>query len=185
MRLLTAASAAIFMVAGSGCIFGPKEKPEFTYFPNMHYSPAVKAQEPGMRMPPEGTIPREMKPYAFAGNPEAAGRNLKNPLKMTRANLNRGQEMFGIYCKVCHGDVGRGDGKVIGPFPKPPSLLSGRVSGLPDGHLYHIITDGQNIMPGYATQISRQDRWTIVQYLRVLYRATHASAEDVRKAESM
>jgi mono/diheme cytochrome c family protein len=115
-----------------------------------------------MRLPVKGTVPRHMTPYAYAGDPEGAGRELRNPLKMTRANLHRGQELFNIYCKTCHGPQGQGDGSIVPKFPRPPSLTSNKVHELPDGRIYHIITEGQNLMPSYTTQIDRQDRWAIV-----------------------
>ena len=127
----------------------------------------------------------EQKPYLYAGRPEAAGRELKNPLPRDMKTLKRGQKMFNTFCIVCHGPFGDGDGSIIPKFPKPPSLQASKIENYPDGRIYHIITEGQNVMPSYASQILPRDRWAIIHYLRALYRAKHASSGDVQKAEEM
>jgi mono/diheme cytochrome c family protein len=37
-----------------------------------------------------------------------------------------------------------------------------------DGQIFHILTYGQNNMPSYAGQISRDDRWKVIAYVRSL-----------------
>jgi len=161
------------------------DSPNFTYMPDMAYSPSIKAQEEGsMRKPPEGTIAQGHKTYPYKGQPELAGRELRNPLKRTKVVLNRGREMFNVYCIVCHGPYGEGDGNVVPKFPRPPTLQSEKIRDYPDGRLFHIMTEGQNLMPSYATQIKPMDRWAIVHYMRVLYRAKHPSASDLKAAEN-
>lgn len=163
---------------------GPREKPNFTFMPDMAHQPSIKAQElGGMETPPEGTIPRGYKPYPYKGNPEVAGRELRNPLTRTKAVLKRGQEMYNIYCIVCHGAGGEGDGTIVPKFPRPPSLLSDKVRDWPDGRIFHVITDGQNLMPSYASQVDEEDRWAVAHYIRVLYRAKNPTASDLKAAE--
>jgi mono/diheme cytochrome c family protein len=67
-----------------------------------------------------------------------------------------------------------------GQFPNPPTLHSDKVRAWPDGNLFHVITEGQNVMPGYASQISRDDRWAIINYLRVMQRAHNAKESDLK-----
>jgi mono/diheme cytochrome c family protein len=45
--------------------------------------------------------------------------------------------------------------------------------------IYHIITNGQNAMPSYEAQVSREERWAIINYLRVLQRAKNANPSDL------
>jgi mono/diheme cytochrome c family protein len=40
------------------------------------------------------------------------------------------------------------------------------------------------VMPSYASQVSREERWAIVNYIRVLQRAKNASESDVKFAKS-
>lgn len=160
------------------------EKPNVIYMPDMVYSPAIKAQkEGGMRMPVEGTISRDFVPYPFAQDPEAAGKELRNPLKYTRANLERGQHIYNNNCIVCHGRLGLGDGSIIPKFPRPPSLQSDKVRNWPDGNIYHVISMGQNLMSSYASQISPGDRWAVILYIRALQRSQHPTPEDLKYAE--
>jgi mono/diheme cytochrome c family protein len=169
----------LLAVAFAGC---RHEKPNVIYMPDMVYSPAFKAQKEGsMRMPVQGTIPRDYEPYAYRDNPEAAGRNLKNPLKPTQQVLERGRHVFNTYCMTCHGPAGEGDGSIVPKFPRPPSLQSDKVRGWSDGRIYHVITVGQNLMPSYASQISPGDRWAAIHYVRVVQRAKHPTAEDLKK----
>jgi hypothetical protein len=171
----------------AGC--GPRERPNFTYMPDMHYSPAIKAQEEGsMRPAPAGTLPRGQVVYPYPATPEGAlmaDKNpLKNPLPRTLANLKRGQDMFNVYCGVCHGPFGEGDGSVVPKFPRPPSLQSDKVKQWPDGRIYHVIMAGQNLMPSYASQVDPDDRWKIIHYIRVLQRAKNPTAQDLEQLKN-
>lgn len=148
----------------------------------------LKAQKPsqlfsngiGMRPPVEGTVARGFMPYPFKGKPDDAGRYLVNPLLPTNEVLERGRARFLTFCSPCHGNFGNGDSRLAGQFPNPPTLHSDKVRNWPDGNIYHVITEGQNIMPGYASQVSRDDRWAIVQYIRVLQRAHNAKESDLQ-----
>lgn len=137
--------------------------------------------EYGMRKPVQGTVARGYLPYAFAGQPEAAAENLVNPLLPTEANLNLGQEKYNIYCSPCHGYFGEGDSRLQGQFPNPPSLHSAKVSEeWSDGRIYHVIVEGQNVMPSYSSQMSREERWATVLYVRALQRSLNAKESDLQ-----
>lgn len=138
----------------------------------------------GMRLPVEGTVAKGFIPYPFEGqtNPTEV---LSNPYFPTKENLNLGQRKFLTYCSPCHGNFGDGDSRLQGQFPNPPTLHSDRARNFQDGTIYHIITIGQNVMPSYASQVTREERWAIVNYIRVLQRAKNASDSDLKlvKAE--
>jgi mono/diheme cytochrome c family protein len=132
-----------------------------------------------MRTPIEGTVARGNMPYQFKGDPESAGKYLKNTLLPTEKNLDLGKKKYDIYCSPCHGYYGEGDSRLRGQFPNPPSLHSEKVRTWTDGRLYHVITEGQNIMPSYASQMTRQERWATILYLRVLQRSLNAKESDL------
>ena len=134
----------------------------------------------GMRQPVLGTVARGFLPYAFKGKPEEAGKSLANPLPVTQKVLDLGREKYLTFCSPCHGNFGRGDSRLNGQFPNPPTLHSDKVREWSDGSIYHVITEGQNVMPSYAAQVSRDERWAIVHYIRVLQRAQHAKESDLR-----
>jgi mono/diheme cytochrome c family protein len=175
--------SAVFLGALGAC--GPREKPNFVYMPDMAYSPSVKAQEEGSnRMPPYGTIPRGFEPYPYPHDPELAGQRLQNPLQRTRANFYKGQESFNIFCAVCHGPSGEGDGSIVPQYPRPPSLLSDKIRGWSDGRIYHVISKGQGLMPAYERQVDPEDRWAIALYIRALHRAAQPTPDDLERAET-
>ncbi|MFZ9595570.1 MAG: c-type cytochrome [Bdellovibrionia bacterium] len=162
----------------SGC---RHEKPNVIYMPDMVYSPAMKAQQPGeMMMPVAGTVDRNFQPYPYPNDPEAAGRELKNPLQPTLEVLKRGKHVYETYCIVCHGPSAEGDGYIVPKYPRPPSLHSEKVTQWNDGSIYHVITMGQNLMPSYASQIASGDRWATIHYVRALQRSKKPTPEDVQ-----
>ncbi|GAB4373119.1 MAG: cytochrome c [Deltaproteobacteria bacterium] len=134
---------------------------------DMWDSPAFKAQEAPVRLPPEGSVPtkgRERIP-----SPVEA-RTLRNPVKATGRTLSQGKELFGIYCTPCHGATGAGDGPVAPKFvPTPVSLRPGsRAASLSDGGIYRVLTAGSGGMPSFRADLSPEERWKIVSYLRTL-----------------
>lgn len=135
-----------------------------------------------MQHPVEGTVARGFIPYPFKGqdNPTQV---LANPLLPAKENLEIGKKKYLTYCSPCHGDFGDGDSRLLGQFPNPPTLHSTRAREFSDGLIYHIITNGQNVMPSYEAQISRDERWAIVNYIRVLQRAKNASDSDLQFAK--
>jgi mono/diheme cytochrome c family protein len=136
----------------------------------------------GMRQPVEGTVARGFLPYPYKGE-VTPSEVLTNPIISTKEVLELGQKKFLTFCSPCHGNYADGDSRLRGQFPNPPTLHSARAREMSDGMLYHIITNGQNIMPSYAPQVSRYERWAIVNYIRVLQRAKNASASDIQQVK--
>jgi mono/diheme cytochrome c family protein len=167
-----------------------------------------KAQDPSdvfadgraMRMPIPGTIRRgglEEDDHWFRGfsqSVDATGKAevtffdaLPAQLPLTESLLNRGQERFNVYCAVCHGADGYGNGPVNARAvqkqePKwvpASSLHTDAVRGRTDGHLFNTITNGIRNMAGYGAQISTEDRWAIVAYVRALQLSQNVPANQV------
>lgn len=91
------------------------------------------------------------------------------PLPVTKELIDRGQDRYNIYCIVCHGPVGKGDGMVVRRgFPQPPTYHDDRLRNAPVGHFFDVITNGWGKMNSYAYQIQPADRWAIVAYIRAL-----------------
>ena len=139
------------------------------------------ADERGMRTPVEGTVARGFLPYPYLGVDQPK-EYLSNPLLPTMENLKLGKRKFLTFCSPCHGNFGDGDSRLRGQFPNPPSLHSERIRNFEDGHIYHIITNGKNIMPSYAAQISRGERWAIINYIRVLQKAKNPTKDELEKS---
>lgn len=101
------------------------------------------------------------------------------PLKVDRKLLLRGQQRFEIYCTPCHDRTGSGKGLIVQRgFEQPPSYHIDRLRQAPAGHFFDIISNGFDEMPRFSPQISADDRWAIVAYLRALQLSQHAQLSD-------
>jgi mono/diheme cytochrome c family protein len=91
------------------------------------------------------------------------------PVPVTKELINRGQERYNIYCIVCHGPTGNGDGMIVRRgFSPPPTYHDDRLRNAPVGHFYDVMTNGWGKMNSYAAQVPVADRWAIVAYIRAL-----------------
>jgi mono/diheme cytochrome c family protein len=149
------------------------------YMPDMVRGPAYKAFMPNpatrdgltLQAPVAGTIARGARPFHYApGELEAerAGRELHSPWPLTAAVLQDGRALYQTYCRICHGERGRGDGPLAGKIPPPASYTSARVTGFPPGRLFHVVTLGSGKMPSYAGQLSADERWKVVAFVQLL-----------------
>jgi mono/diheme cytochrome c family protein len=132
-----------------------------------------------MRNPVAGTVQRGLLPYKFTKNPDESA-ELANPLEITKANLDLGKKKFDIYCSPCHGYFAEGDSRLRGQFPNPPSLHSEKVRQWTDGRIFNVLTDGQNVMPSYSYQLTRNERWAVILYVRALQRSLNAKESDLK-----
>ncbi len=124
-----------------------------------------------LQMPVEGTIARGFLPEYSLGEltEELAGKVLINPIENSDNNIARGEWIYRNYCQVCHGMTGLGDGPVTKRgVPPPPSLLTENVINMKDGQLYFIISHGKGNMASYRSQVQRNDRWKVIQFLRTM-----------------
>jgi len=163
-------------------LFGQKpDKRNYEFMSEMVRSDAFKAQSPNsffenrltQQKPVKGSIARGFTPLHFGSSPKEsirAGEELGNPFAQdSTISLTRGKEVFENFCRVCHGVSGEGDGAVSRRgFPTPPSMLLDKTKNMKDGQMFHIITYGFKNMPAYASQITREDRWHSINYVRKL-----------------
>lgn len=91
------------------------------------------------------------------------------PVPVTKELIDRGQERYGIYCSVCHGPTGNGDGMIVRRgFSQPPTYHDDRLRNAPVGHFFDVISNGWGKMNGYGAAIQPADRWAIVAYIRAM-----------------
>ena len=102
------------------------------------------------------------------------------PFPITAEVVNRGQDRYQIFCAMCHGNTGYGDGMIVRRgFRKPPSYHTDALRNARVGHLFDVITNGWGSMPSYNTQVPVRDRWAIIAYIRALQLSQQAvSATD-------
>ncbi len=143
----------------------------------------VFADHRNSRVPPANTVARghlneDSVYYTGMTGEMFAG---KSPVPVTMDLLKTGQAKFGTYCTPCHDRTGTGQGIVPTRVPswQPSNLMEDRVVQFADGEIFHVISEGRRTMPAYKYQISVEDRWAIIAYLRALQRAAHGTMNDV------
>lgn len=133
----------------------------------------------GMQMPASGTVARGHLPYTAESPEEAA--SLVNPLPRSEAVLRAGRKAYQERCVVCHGPLGNGVPTLTAAYgAKPANLQSQTFRDYPDGMIYHAIVKGKNTMPYYAADLTEDERWAVVHYVRALQRAQNAKDEDLK-----
>jgi mono/diheme cytochrome c family protein len=91
------------------------------------------------------------------------------PFPVTAEVVTRGQERYQIFCSMCHGATGNGDGMIVRRgYKQPPSYYTETLRNAPVGHFFDVMTNGWGSMPAYAQQVPVQDRWAIAAYIRAL-----------------
>ncbi len=183
----------------AGCRGTISEKSPIHPNPNMDAQQKFEAQEANaffadgraMRPPVPGTVARGFlrDDTAFFRGRNADGTYLALlPVEVTETLIARGQERYDIYCTVCHGAAGDGQGIVMtggyGYTPAPSYHIDRlRRPEATDGYIYDVITNGVRNMPGYAQQVAVADRWAIVAYIRALQLSQNASADNLTPSE--
>lgn len=132
---------------------------------------------------PDGVVPRErgdVDPAFFTGQGPDGSQLSELPIDLTVDLLLRGQERYGIYCAVCHGYDGRGDGVAVQRgFPQPTSFHEQRLLDASVGYVFGAATNGFGRMYGYASRIPAEDRWAISAYVKALQLSQNAERIDV------
>jgi len=141
------------------------------------------------RVPVEGTVARgqlNADTYFYTGK---IGNNPGDamPFPVTKEVLERGRERYDIYCAPCHSRTGDGNGFIPsrGFARKPPSYHIPRLQKAPVGYFFDVMTAGFGIMPDYAAQITPEDRWNIVAYIRALQLSQNATMADVPEGQKI
>jgi mono/diheme cytochrome c family protein len=191
--LLTFLAAAALVVAIAGFRGSASRRPPIEIFADMvrqakqrpQFQSEFFSDQRGSRPRPAGTIARGEPYQDTAWNtgliPGTTNYVEALPAPVTHTLLARGQERFMIHCAPCHGAQADGNGitKKIGAMGVVANLHDKRIVELADGEIFHTISQGKNLMSGYAAQISIEDRWAIVAYLRTLQLSRLGTVEDV------
>lgn len=173
---------------------GVKRKPGSIYMPDMAYSRAYESYaerdstlftnnmyNKGEKIffnnaPVNGTIKRgEMFPYNLPNDSvgyklSAEVQNPYDSLIMSKVQMAEAGRLYNVNCGICHGAKGGGNGPIstAGHVGGVAILTSDAYVKMADGTMFHSITYGKGVMGSYAGQITRQQRWMIVKYIRTL-----------------
>lgn len=205
--LLCIAGIALYF---AGCRAGG-DYPGREYMPDMTHSTAWEAYVPARpvvmaggdtvrlfnngasaRKPVNGTIARGYMPYHFDDN-EAdyakSGQTLFNPFNDKHNEvLEDGKVNYDIYCAVCHGGKGKGDGHIVksGKYPGvPPSYFSDKMIEMPEGQMFHSVHYGKNLMGSYASQLTKEERWKIISYIKDMQAKHVAGQKKISKEDAL
>jgi mono/diheme cytochrome c family protein len=172
--------AAVFGVLVSLTSCKDDLKPNYQYMPNMYESVAYEtySESDAFNSPngfkgkegqlvPNGAIKRGFEPYEYPNTTagyEAAKASLKSPLDPTTVDMEKGKELFDIYCAICHGSSGNGKGKLVTQekFLGVPSYADRQIT---EGSIFHVETYGLNAMGSHANQLSQHERWLVAAYV--------------------
>ena len=166
--------AFLILIFSITSCFDPS-KPNYQYFPNMYESVGYKTYQDSdafpngiqAQLPVEGSVPRGWQPYEYEDSNEgyeSAKLNLKSPLVNNEENLKNGKKMYDIYCSVCHGSKGDGQG-ILMEREKFLGIPSYADRDITEGSIYHVLMHGINLMGSHAGQVNDEERWQIAQYV--------------------
>lgn len=206
-----------FALVGTACRYDMQDQPRYKAYKSSDFF----SDDKSMRDLPEGTVSRgnlqENKAF-YTGKKENADPNAQVesttdpvtgntlvssfpndveefPIPVTEELLNRGEQRYEIFCGVCHGTTGKGDGMIVRRgYPAPPTYHDDRLRNAPVGHYFDVITNGWGKMNSYSSMIPVTDRWAIVAYIRALQisqnpdmkmdKSSADSADDANNNES-
>jgi len=153
----------------------------------MGYEMPQTAQEaePGTEPVPSGTEAQSHLGFSAGTDYRSTGKMGTNwgtglPMEVTPQFMERGAQRFNINCAICHGPGGAGDGivKQYG-LATVVTLLDDRIRNMSDGEIFNTITHGKNTMLAYGPNVTVNDRWAIIAYLRAVQRRQRAKTADV------
>lgn len=170
--------AIVLMVFATVVACKKDSRPNYQFMPNMYEPVSYETYQESdafpngveAMMPAEGSIPRGgHMPFEIANTTEGyelAKASLSSPLDATKIDAKKGKELYDIYCGICHGNNGKGQGKLV----KREKILgvpsyddAGRA--ITAGSIYHTIYYGKNAMGSYANQLNEEERWQVVDYV--------------------
>ncbi len=178
----------------SSCTKG-EDSAGYEYTPDMYRSPAIEAyvdygiikdyrvdsltEIQSARLPAPGSIPfvadsasaAVAMPYVLTDpiNDYDASDSINSPIEVTQANIDEGKRIYSFMCIHCHGEKGKGDGAVVEKGGHaPPGAYDGALKDLSVGKMFHTLTHGKGMMGSHASQLTKMERWQVIQHVQVL-----------------
>jgi mono/diheme cytochrome c family protein len=101
--------------------------------------------------------------------PPAAAK-VKNPIAPTPDNLAAAKAIYMDKCANCHGEKGAGDGPEADMYTPAPASFTDvhMMSEMTDGEIFWKMTEGRKPMPSFKKQLTDEQRWQLVNYVRTL-----------------
>jgi mono/diheme cytochrome c family protein len=174
------AAVCAFAAAGllAGCRQDMQDQPKFIPQRGTDFYADGRSARPQV----ENTVARgqlHQDAYFYTGlGPDGKAGNVM-PFPVTMDVLQRGQERYNIYCAPCHSRVGNGAGMIVQRGYRPAgNFHTFRLMAEPLGYFFNVMTNGYGAMPEYKAQVSPEDRWAIVAYIKALQLSQAATPAD-------
>jgi len=191
MKKILIAAQFLALATGLASCGAGGEDPGRAYMPDMYYSRAYETYNYNdvggeydtlkargisyTAMPVPGTVARGEELSYHLTNDSAgmrAAEQLRNPFDsgtVTKAALTEAERLYLVNCGICHGPKLDGNGPIVagGAYPgQPADFTSSTIKALSDGHYFHVITFGIRSMGSYASQLTPDQRWWVIKYIR-------------------
>ena len=171
----------------AGCRQDMHDAPRYDPYEASSFLPKGSSAQPLVA----GTVPRAETAGAVLDEDELLHTGKINgqpstvvPFAITRADLDRGEERFNIYCSPCHGRTGEGNGIVVQRgYRQAANYQIERLRAMPIGYFVDVMTNGFGAMPDYRMQLVPADRWRVAAYIRALQFSHSATEADVPAAD--
>jgi mono/diheme cytochrome c family protein len=175
----------------------------YEYMPDMYRSPALEAyvdygsnkhmdwtlqqkEAAGVKMklsrkPVAGTVPYmegEMKRASKLCATDANWMVMPYALVTNQVNIEKGAALYQKMCAHCHGKEGKGDGKISADGKIVAPDYPGKLKDLSEGKMYHSITYGKGLMGSHASQLSKLERWQVIEFVKCLQKGITAPEFD-------
>lgn len=168
----------VLVLAALGTSCADKNSPNYQYFPDMYESVGYETYsesdafangKEGQEIP-DGAVKRGFVPYDIPNTNEGyafAKTSSISPLDSIAKNSDKGAQLFAIYCAICHGENGNGQGNLV-KREKILGVPSYADREITEGSIFHIVTYGINSMGSHANQLSQEERWMVAAYVMKL-----------------
>ena len=172
-----------------------KREPGKIYMPDMTYSRAFEAYAPNnlkdsdinyIPYPVEHTVRRgDLLPFTLPKDSAgyANSKDLKDPLPpLDSVQMSEAQRLFNINCAICHGPKLDAQGPLStgGKIPAVANLTLKQYVEMPIGTMFYSITYGKNNMGSYASQLTREQRWMVLQYVKSQQSQNSAASDSTK-----
>lgn len=92
----------------------------------------------------------------------------ENPIKINEISINNGKKLFENFCSSCHGPKANGISKEITGLNMDTPNLPTRLKNHSDGDFHWKILNGRNDMPSFKEELSENEIWNIINYIKTL-----------------
>lgn len=179
-----------------------RRSPGRAYMPDMTYSRAYETyastenlQRQGVHysaLPVAGTIARGDMLFTYPYKNDSAGyansKNVTNPLPPLDAKQYlEAARLYLVNCGICHGEKLDGNGPLwkdgSGPFPSAPrNFMLPELKAMAEGTMFHSVTYGRNTMGSYASQLTTEQRWLVIHYIKEKQAMSGGGVDTTKKA---